>query len=79
LQDSDEDVFAWRLISSTGGYVGIIIFPIEFEPKWTDGRLMLGVLRDALGVATIQEYELVPPPALRVSAGAPTTSLSGGN
>ncbi|MEJ2204129.1 MAG: hypothetical protein P8170_08465, partial [Gemmatimonadota bacterium] len=59
-----EGTFAWRLLSTGGHYLGSITFPAGFEPKWTDGELLLGVLRDALGVATMQEYRLVPPPAV---------------
>jgi hypothetical protein len=51
----------WRVLSTSGEYMGSIHFPEGFSPQWTDGRLVLGVARDSLGVATIQELELVPP------------------
>jgi hypothetical protein len=51
----------WRVLSTSGEYMGSIHFPEGFSPQWTDGRLMLGVARDSLGVATIQELELIPP------------------
>lgn len=62
LEDGvDGDTLAWRLISTTGHQRGTVRFPPSFDP-WlsTDGRV-LGVLRDSLGVATIQEYRLIPP------------------
>ncbi len=59
-----EGTLAWRLISTGGYYLGAITFPSDFEPKWTDGEVLLGILRDSLGVATMQEYALIPPSAI---------------
>lgn len=57
----EEDVFKWRLVGWDGSYGGSITFPESFEPRWTDGRTVLGLRRDSLGVATIQEYRASPP------------------
>ncbi len=64
LAEGDEipkDTFVWRVISVEGQYLGTITFPEGFDPKWTDGRYLLGLQRDSLGVATIQEMRLQRP------------------
>lgn len=51
----------WRLVSTSGQYVGTLWFPIRFLPMWTRGRTILGVQRDSLGVAALQSYSVAPP------------------
>lgn len=51
----------WRLITVSGRYAGAIHYPRRFVPRWADDGYVLGVARDSLDLATIEEYALAPP------------------
>jgi hypothetical protein len=65
LGDPENDGTVWRVIGIEGDYRGVIRFPRNFSAAWTDGADVVGWQADSLGVATIQELTLEPPPALR--------------
>lgn len=58
---------AWRLISMNGSLPGIVMFDPGFQPRWTDGKRVVGVQRDSLDVAILVEYLIGTTPRDRSS------------
>jgi hypothetical protein len=57
-----KDQVVWRVFSVRGGYAGAIVFPQGVNlPYWIEKGRIVATRRDALGVATIETYELQPP------------------
>lgn len=54
--------WVWRVFSVQGDYRGAIVWPPGFAlPFWREDGHVTGVLRDDLGLATIQTYRISPP------------------
>lgn len=51
----------WRLVATSGRYAGALWFPLGFTPTWWGSGRILGMMRDSLGVKTIQAYRLEAP------------------
>lgn len=52
-------VRVWRVFSVSGRYAGVVRFPAGFGyPYRVEDRRVIGIRRDAMGVATIESYEV---------------------
>lgn len=54
-----DDVVYWRIISVRGNEVARVMFPARFAPLFVHQRRVLGLSMDSLGIASIEEFELV--------------------
>jgi hypothetical protein len=58
---SSETPARWWVIDQNGEVLSTVEMPVGFEPSWIDQGLVLGTLRDRLGVEYVRGYDLVIP------------------
>ncbi len=55
----DMGALNWRVLDSTGRYLGDVSFPVDFRPTRVIGDRFYGVSRDELDVPTVQVFRVV--------------------
>lgn len=60
LEPPAEGRIVWTLISTAGRIVDTVAFPPEFVPRWSWNDRIVGIGRDELGVARLQEWRVEP-------------------